>query len=267
MSKPEIIIVSDAALLAVEAARRFTAIAAEAVARKGRFSAALAGGATPAGLYRLLAREPLRDQIRWRNALLYLGDERCVPPDDPRSNTRMIREALMEGGAGAAATLRVPPVDLTPPEAAAEYARALRRDFRLAGSARPRFDLILLGVGGDGHTASLFPGMPALDEKRRLAVATDVPDTVRPAVPRITLTLPVLNAAEHVIFLVAGASKASAVAAILAGPHSAVARPVLAAERAGGAGQFENPLPAGRVRARGGQVTWLLDREAAAGLR
>jgi 6-phosphogluconolactonase len=249
MSKPEIISVSDAALLAVEAARRFASIAAAAVARKGRFSAALAGGSTPAGLYRLLARESLREQVSWRNALLYLGDERCVPPDDPRSNTRMIRETLMTGIATAPASLRVPPVDLPPPEAAAAYARALRRDFRLAGSARPRFDLILLGVGDDGHTASLFPGMPALDEKRRLAVATEVPETVRPAVPRITLTLPVLNAAEQVLFLVAGASKAPAVAAILAGSPP------------------ENPLPARRVQPLTGQVTWLLDREAAAGLR
>jgi 6-phosphogluconolactonase len=249
MSKPEIIIVSDAALLAIEAARRFAAIAAAAVARNGRFSAALAGGSTPAGLYRLLAREPWREQVSWRNVLLYLGDERCVPPDDPRSNTRMIRESLLEGTAAAPATLRVPQVELPPPEAAAAYARALRRDFRLQGSARPRFDLILLGVGDDGHTASLFPGMPALNEKRRLVVATDIPETVRPAVPRITLTLPVLNAAEHVLFLVAGASKAPAVAAILAGP------------------QPEIPLPARRVQAWEGQVTWLLDREAAAGLR
>jgi 6-phosphogluconolactonase len=249
MGKPQIIVVSDADALALEAARRFVAIAAEAMARNGHFSVALAGGSTPAVLYRLLAREPFREQVAWRSALLYLGDERCVPPDDPRSNTRMVRETLLEGIASTPATVRVPPVELPPPDAAAAYARLLRRDFLLRGAARPRFDLILLGIGDDGHTASLFPGMPALAEKRRLAVATGVPDYVRPFVPRITLTLPVLNAAEHVMFLVAGASKAPAVASILTGPAP------------------ENPLPARRVQPWPGQVTWLLDGTAAAELR
>ena len=246
---PETIILSDAGALALEAARRFVAIAAEAVARQGRFSVALAGGSTPAALYHLLARRPFREQMSWPNVLLYLGDERCVPPDDPRSNYRMIRETLLEGIASTPATVRVPSTALPPPEAASAYADQLRRDFLLRGAARPRFDLILLGVGDDGHTASLFPGMPALDEKRLLAVATEVPDTVRPHVPRITLTLPVLNAAEHVMFLASGASKAPVVAAILNGLEP------------------EDPLPARRVGTRGGQVTWLLDRAAAALLR
>jgi 6-phosphogluconolactonase len=268
---PEIIILSDPAALALEAARRFVSIAAEAVARQGRFNVALAGGSTPVGLYRLLANRPFREQVDWPNALLYLGDERCVPPDDPRSNHRMIRETLLEGiGHRATPTVRIPPPGLPPPEAAAAYAVLLRRDFRLRGSARPRFDLVLLGVGNDGHTASLFPGMPALDERRRLAVATDVPETVRPAVPRITLTLPVLNAAARVMFLVSGASKAPAVAAILNGPHDPhgeTGRPGLAAERAGGAGEPNDPLPARRVQVRQGQLTWLLDTAAAALLR
>jgi 6-phosphogluconolactonase len=249
MGKPQIMIVSDADVLALEAARRFIAIGAASVSRQGRFSVALAGGSTPAGLYRLLAATPFREQVNWSNALLYLGDERCVPPDDPRSNARMIRETLLEGIAPAPVILRVPPSELPPPEAAAAYVAQLRRDFLLEGSARPRFDLILLGIGDDGHTASLFPGMPALDERRRLVIATDVPAYVRPFIPRITLTLPVLNAAEHVIFLVAGASKAPAVAAILSGPEP------------------EDPLPARRVRLRSGRTTWLLDRAAAAELR
>jgi 6-phosphogluconolactonase len=249
MDNTEIIIVSGAEMLALEAARRFVALSAAAVSRQGRFSVALAGGSTPAGLYRLLAATPFQEQVNWSNVLLYLGDERCVPPDDPRSNTRMIREALLEGIGPKPVALRAPPSDLLPLEAATAYAGQLRRDFLLEGSTRPRFDLILLGIGDDGHTASLFPGMPALDERRRLVVATDVPAYVRPFVPRITLTLPVLNAAEHVMFLVAGASKASAVAAILSGPEPEV------------------PLPARRVRLRSGQTTWLLDRAAAAELR
>jgi 6-phosphogluconolactonase len=250
MSKPEIIILSDPGALALEAARRFVSIAAEAAARQGRFSVALAGGSTPAGLYRLLARRPFREQVSWPGVLLYVGDERCVPPDDPRSNARMIRETLFEGiGRRAPATLRIPPPGLPPPKAAAAYAGLLRRDFTLRGAARPHFDLVLLGVGDDGHTASLFPGMPALDERRLLAVATDVPGYVHPSVPRITLTLPVLNAAEHVIFMASGAGKAGVVAAALDGPEPA------------------DPLPARRVQPRSGQLTWLLDADAATGLR
>jgi 6-phosphogluconolactonase len=251
MGKPEILVLPqwDPGALALEAARRFVAIAAAAVARNGRFSVALAGGSTPAGLYRLLARRPFREQVSWPDAVLYLGDERCVPPDDPRSNTRMIRETLLAGLTSTPVTLRVPPIELPPPEAAAAYADQLRRDFLLRGAARPHFDLILLGMGDDGHAASLFPGMPALTERRRLAVATDVPTYVRPFVPRITLTLPVLNAAEHVMFLASGAGKAQAVAAVLDGPEP------------------ESPLPARRVRPRSGQLTWLLDTAAAAGLR
>jgi 6-phosphogluconolactonase len=247
MDRTEIIVLSDPGALALEAARRFVAIAGAAVARRGRFSAALAGGSTPEGLYRLLARKPLREQVSWSNSVLYLGDERYVPPDDPRSNARMVRENLLEGIASTPPTVRVPPGELSPPEAAAAYAEALRRDFSLRGAGRPRFDLVLLGMGDDGHTASLFPGMPALEEKRRLVVATDVPEYVRPAVSRITLTLPVLNAAEHVMFLVSGAGKAPAVAAVLEGS--------------------DETLPARRVQAGHGQLTWLLDTAAAALLR
>jgi 6-phosphogluconolactonase len=249
MGNAEIIVLSDFDALALEAARRFVAIAAAAVARNGRFSVALAGGTTPAGLYRLLAQEPHRGQVSWRDGLLYLGDERCVPPDDPRSNTRMIRETLLAGIAATPASVRVPPVELPPPEAAAAYAGQLRRDFGLRGAARPRFDLILLGVGDDGHTASLFPGMPALDEKRRLVVATDVPRYVRPFVSRITFTLPVLDAAELVMFLVSGASKAGTVAAAVNEIEPA------------------DPLPARLVQPRRGRLTWLLDADAAALLR
>jgi 6-phosphogluconolactonase len=264
----EIIILSDAGALALEAARRFVSIAAEAVARRGRFSVALAGGSTPAGLYRLLARRPFREQVSWPDVLLYLGDERCVPPDDPRSNYRMIRETLLEGIASAPATIRFPPTELSPPEAAAAYAGLLRRDFTLRDASRPRFDLVLLGVGEDGHAASLFPGMPALEETRRLVVATDVPETVRPHVPRITFTLPVLNAAEHVMFLVSGTSKAPAVASILNGPPGPP-RYLCSGQLHGaaGTGEPDDPLPARRVQVRRGQLTWLLDTAAAALLR
>jgi 6-phosphogluconolactonase len=249
MRAAEIMVLADRGAATLEAARRFVAIAGAAVSHKGRFAVALAGGSTPVSLYRLLAQTSFRAQVSWRDVLVYLGDERCVAPDDPRSNARMIRETLLEGIADAPPTVRLPQTERLPSEAAAVYASALQRDFGLRGAARPRFDLILLGMGDDGHTASLFPGMPALDDKRHLVVATDVPTYVQPQVPRITFTLPVLNAAFHVIFLVSGASKAPAVAAALAGPEP------------------EDPLPARRVKPSQGQITWLLDAASAAGLR
>ncbi len=249
MSQPEVVILPEPAALAAEGARRFVAIARAAHARQGRFSVALAGGATPAGMYRLLADQPYREQVAWQDVIVGLGDERCVPPDSPHSNFRMARETLLDRVPVPAANVFHPPAELPPAEAASAYAGLLRRHFHLRGAARPRFDLILLGMGEDGHTASLFPGMPALRETRRLAVATEVPEYVQPAVPRITLTLPVLNAAANVIFLVAGADKAAAVAAALTGPEP------------------DDPLPARRVRPESGRLVWLLDEPAARELR
>jgi len=130
-----------------------------------------------------------------------------VPPDDPRSNHRMVRETLLEGIAPAPVIPARPPPELPPPEAAASYARLLRRDFLLRELRAPAVRPDPARIGDDGHTASLFPGMPALDEKHRLVVATEVPAYVRPFVSRITLTLPVLNAAEHVMFLVEGQAR------------------------------------------------------------
>jgi 6-phosphogluconolactonase len=161
----------------------------------------------------------------------------------------MVQEALL-------ACTPLPPANVfrmageLPPETAARtYAQVIRRNFRLRGTARPSFDLILLGMGDDGHTASLFPGMPALDEHRRLVVGSDVPAYVRPAVPRITFTFPVLNAARNVLFLVTGANKATAVRAVW------------------GNRQPGEPLPAARVQPVNGRLVWLLDSAAAAGLR
>lgn len=249
MQKPEIVILSDPAALAQEAARRFILMAQEAAAERGQFTAALAGGATPAGLYRLLATRPFVDQVPWLHTFVFFGDERCVPPDHPDSNYRMARETLLD-------RVPLPPSHVfrmageQPPHTAAQsYARILHRHFQLVGAARPRFDMIVLGMGDDGHTASLFPGMPALDERRRLVVGSEVPTYVRLAVPRVTLTLPVLNAGRSVLFLVAGASKAATVRDVLTGPIP------------------DDPPPARRVQPIHGQLTWLLDTAASAGLR
>lgn len=259
----EAVVLPDPAGVAEEAARRFVACAAQAIQARGRFTVALAGGSTPAVLYDVLSRPPYREQVAWEQTLIFFGDERCVPPDHPWSNYRMAREALLD-------RIPVPPANIyrmsgeLPPEtAAARYVAALRRAFHLRGAARPRFDLILLGMGEDGHTASLFPGMSALQERRRLVVATPVPEYVKPPVARITFTLPVLNAAHQVMFLVVGAGKAEKARVIL--KDQVIASAHEGSRRKGSRDVGRQALPASQVRPVNGMLTWLLDR-AAAGL-
>ncbi len=258
---PDIVVLPDPAAVAEEAARRFVALAAQAVQARGRFTVALAGGTTPGALYHLLARLPYRNQIAWERTLIFFGDERCVPPDHPWSNYRMAQEALLAHVPVPAGNIYRMAGELPSESAAAGYAGLLRQVFHLRGTARPRLDLILLGMGEDGHTASLFPDMPALQERRRLVVATQVPEYVQPPVARITLTLPVLNAACHVMFLVTGANKAGKVGAIL-GPGPLESAPesrscVKSRDRG------RQVFPAGRVQPTHGVLTWLLDRAAA----
>jgi 6-phosphogluconolactonase len=249
MLTAERIVVPDADALAQEAARRFVALAREAVAQRCTFTVVLAGGASPISLYRLLAGAAFVDTVDWAHTFVYFSDERCVPPDHPDSNFWMAREALLTRVPAPPTNIFQMAGELPPDIAAQAYARIIRRNFHLSGAERPRFDLILLGLGEDGHTASLFPDMPALDERRRLVAGTDVPAYVRPAVPRVTLTLPVLNAGRNVLFLVAGANKAAAVNSALAGPEPS------------------EPPPARRVQPAQGNLVWLLDTAAAAGLR
>jgi 6-phosphogluconolactonase len=245
---PEIVILPGPVDLAEEAARRFVALAREAIADHGRFTVALAGGATPAALYRRLAEAPVRQQVDWAAVRVYFGDERCVPPDHLDSNYRMARETLLDAVQIPAANVQRIPGELSPRAAARQYRLALRHDFALRGHGRPRFDLILLGLGADGHTASLFPGSPALGEQFRAAVAAPTPTTAQPAVPRVTLALPVLNAAAAVWFLVTGENKAAAVQEALG-------------QRVG-----SEPSPARRVQPAAGRLLWLLDRGAARNL-
>ena len=174
------------------------------VARRGG-QLVLAGGSTPKQAYEHAARDP----DAWRGAHVWFGDERCVEADDERSNFHMVRLALLDRIGDAAAAVDVHRIEgeLGPAEAGERYEAALRA----AGS--PRFDLVLLGIGPDGHTASLFPGQPSLRECDRLAVG--VPEAgLEPFVPRVTLTLPALAAAERIVFLVAGTSKAETVARV-----------------------------------------------------
>jgi len=235
----ELVIVPDSQALACEAAQRLADLARKATESRGRFSVALSGGSTPSPLYRLLTEEPYRSQIPWAQVDLFWADERCVPPDDPGSNYRLAYEALIAHTPIPAENVHRVRGELAPKAAARAYDRELRRFFC---GPRPRFDLVLLGLGSDGHTASLFPTSEALQETERLAVATTAFYDNRPT-ERVTLTLPPLNAARQVLFLVSGPEKAEIVQAVLA--------------------DVDGRLPARRVRPVAGQLTWLLDAAAA----
>jgi 6-phosphogluconolactonase len=235
---------ADGAALAHAAAEEFTHRAEEAIRARGRFSVALSGGSTPRRLFALLAdpAEPFRDRIDWRGVHLFWGDERHVPPDHPESNFRMAREALLD-------RIEIPAENVHRPRgeepdaarAAALYEDELRAFFHGA----PRFDLVLLGLGADAHTASLFPGTGAVRERERWVVA---PWVEKLETFRLTLTPAVLDRAAAVIFLVQGDEKADALRAVLAGERDP--------ER----------FPAQVVELRDGEILWLVDRAAASGL-
>jgi len=233
----------DASALATAAAQTIASIASEAVSARGRFTVALSGGGTPRETYMRLAQPPYGETVPWRQTFVFFSDERCVRHDHPESNYRMAQETLL-------AKVPIPASQIFPilcehgaesDAAAAGYARALSEVFGLRRGELPRFDLILLGVGIDGHTGSLFPGSPALKEVFRPVVAVHAAAAAIPE--RITLTYPVLNNAAHVIFLAAGAEKTKVV-------RSALKEGVL--------------LPAGMVRPANGRLVWMLDRAAAA---
>ena len=204
----------DKQALVEAAARGFVEKAEDAIRERGRFTVALAGGSTPKAAYELLARD-YAGEVDWANAHVFFGDERTVPPDHEDSNYRMAKESLLDHiSAGSVHRMRG---ELPPEQAASAYEKELKAFFE--DEDPPRLDLIMLGIGGDGHTASLFPNTPALDVTDRWSVENPVEklDTVR-----LTLTVPVLNAARAVNFLVAGEDKAEALHEILEGnaePH------------------------------------------------
>lgn len=231
-----------------DAAARVVAAHDASLARHGRFDLVLAGGSTPAGLYTVLASQFV-DRLVWPHIHIFFGDERCVPPDHAWSNYGMAHRTLLRHVPLPPSNLHRMAGELAPEVAAGLYAAEVAR---LTGAARPQFDLVLLGMGDDGHTASLFPGMPALESAETVA-ATAVPTYVQPQVSRITLTLPVLNAAHEVLVLIAGAGKAAMVRRITAALRS-------------GAGSADAQLPLARVQPAAGRLVWLLDDAAAAGL-
>jgi 6-phosphogluconolactonase len=232
----------DAEALAEGAARRLLAALAESPGR--RVSVALSGGSTPKRMYELLAG-PFATEVPWNQVHWFFGDERLVPPDSPDSNYRMAREAMLDRAPVPLGNVHpIPTVGLNPDEAAKLYQGELRAfygtDTLQAG--RPLFDVMLLGLGSDGHTASLFPGKPAVEERREWVAG--VPEAgLAPFVPRVTLTLPAIDSSRTTLFLVGGESK----------------RPVLARIAAG------EKLPAARVEGET-KPLWLLDRAAATGL-
>jgi 6-phosphogluconolactonase len=209
---PELRRFADKRELAEAAARSFADGAAASIAARGRFAVALAGGSTPRDIYARLAQKDLASALDWTRVHVFFGDERCVPATHADSNFKMAAESLLWH-------VPIPPVnqhrmrgeDAKPEAAAAEYEAKLRAFF--AGEAAPRFDLVLLGLGPDGHTASLFPGSPALAERARWVVPVVGP---KPPPQRITLTYPALNGARAVAFLVAGEDKRDALTRLLA---------------------------------------------------
>lgn len=222
------------------AAEKLLQAARKSAQRQGRFSLALAGGSTPRDLYARLAQPAIAAQIPWARVHLFWGDERMVPPDHPDSNYRMVRESLLQRIAIPEENVHRMRGEVDPAGAAEQYQQELQRHF--AGRP-PRFDLILLGLGDDGHTASLFPGTWALDETEREVAEVFVPQF---GAWRLTLTLPVLNHAREVWFLVCGAAKAGIVRRI---------------------GELKQParnLPASLIHPKQGALLWLLDAEAAA---
>jgi 6-phosphogluconolactonase len=240
---PTVLAVGTSAAVHHTAALMFVSSARRAIEARGVFRVALSGGSTPRGMYaRLVDDQQLRQQVRWDNVRFFWSDERSVPPDDVRNNYGLAWAALLQPLSIAPNQIRRIRGELSDPDRAArEYEQAIRDDFAAHDQVVPRFDLILLGMGADGHTASLFPHSPALRERQRLVVSNHAPqlDT-----RRITMTVPLLNAAEEVIVLVAGADKAPALRDVLHGPRDA--------ER----------LPAQLVQPADGRVTWIVDDEA-----
>lgn len=241
----EVVVYPDMLTLTHAAAERIAQAAEAALVARGRFTIALSGGNTPRALYQLLASEEYQGRIDWENTYFFWGDERCVPPDDQQSDYHMAREAMLNHVPVPMSHIFRIRGEIDPQQAANDYERLLRDFFvsRAVGNEpQPRFDVQLLGMGENAHTASLFPHTPAIDERERWVVAQYVEEV---AMWRVTLTPPALNASALILFLVAGAGKAEPLAQVL--------------------GQEQRPqdLPAQVVHPVDGELVWLVDREAA----
>jgi 6-phosphogluconolactonase len=233
----QVIPVADATALAKTAADR---IMARIAANGDRVAICLTGGSSPQRLYQLLATDAYRSQIPWQRVHWFIGDERFVPADDPLNNMAMARRTFLELCAPAANVHPIPTDSADPEQAARRYERELQSFYgaHQLDSTRPLFDVVLMGVGPDGHTASLFPDYPAIEEAERWVVG--VPRAhVEPFVPRVTLTLPALNSCREMLFEVSGADKRAILTRVLAGEN----------------------LPANRAHSMG-ETIWLVDKAA-----
>jgi 6-phosphogluconolactonase len=241
MNAGDLVVVPDAVALAREVADRFVIHASDAIAARGRFTVALAGGSTPKAAYALLASADYRDRVDWQAVRFYFSDERCVPPDDPESNYCMAREAML-------APLAIPEEHIfrmhgedDPQRAAANYAAVLRE----LGGEVPALDLVMLGMGPDGHTASLFPGTDPFTDDLLLVRA---PFVAKFATHRLTFTPRAINAARDIQIATAGTAKTAALALARTGAYDPVQTPI----------QIVTAAP--------GRLTWLVDRAAAGSL-
>jgi 6-phosphogluconolactonase len=238
--KADVRIFKDSDALSIAAADLFVETAVQAVSARGRFLVALSGGSTPLGLYRLLAEAPYREQVDWKRTFPFWGDERCVPPDDQGSNYHQAYQTVLQHVPLSEANIQRIRGELDPVKASDDYAQTLKR-FAAPGFDWPRFDLVLLGMGADGHTASIFPGSQVNVALPTMAVIADYQG--RPA-QRVTLTPPVFNSAKKVLFFVAGEDKAVTLSRVL----SDVSMP--------------EQYPAQRIHPTDGQVIWLVDKAA-----
>lgn len=239
----EVHILTNLGAIAKRAAQEFLQAATAAVADKHSFAVALAGGSTPKALYSLLATDAaLRSQLPWDKMKVYFGDERSVGPEHADSNFRMASEALLSKvSMKPEQVLRIKGEYKDTERAAQEYEQGLRASFKLTDGQFPRFDLVLLGMGNEGHTLSLFPGTKALHEGKRIAVRNWIGKL---CTDRITLTAAAVNQAARVVFMVTGADKACALKSVLEGPHE------------------PEQLPAQMIEPRNGKVLWLVDTAA-----
>ncbi len=242
----DIVICKDGSDLNARAADAIVAQAQASIAARGRFSIALAGGSTPQDTYVLLAQPPRVTLIDWQKTFVFMSDERCVPYDDDRSNFGQARTNFVGHVPLPPANVLPIPTDAgSPDEDAARYAQTISEFFGAdLNGAPPPFDLVLLGLGDDGHCASLFPGKPTLTETGKWVVSSP-PGTLPPPVDRVTFTFPLINAARAVMFLVGGANKAPAVQDILENAPPVTKR------------------PSAGVHPTAGLLTWLLDEDAA----
>ncbi len=246
MSESELCVFNDAAEMAEAGAELFVRLAAEAQAAGRTFSVALSGGSTPRTLFSLLASEAWRSRVNWANIAIFWSDERAVPPDDLQSNYRMAKEALLDHVAVPPERVHRMPAERTPLVTVADaYAAEIRHTLGVGRARTPRLELVMLGMGPDGHTASLFPETTALEDRHRLVAANHVPKL---GADRLTFTPKLINAAAHVLFLIAGEDKAAALREVLEGDR----RPSL--------------YPAQLVGPENGTLHWYADKAAAARL-